>query len=712
MSQKLFEIKAKEKEDKKISREFITKINSKDDEKRKIEPAPSSPKENSKSLIEDFNSKSTSEKDALESLMNLGSRPLHGQSETSSCQLPSSPVMEIPSTINHVVVSTPSGGSQHLSNNTDKILFVKSATEKSKTQTILQKRVESVSPVTNVILANTLNLCQQKIESDDEVEIVDVVKSTESEDRIEAAAETVVKNQRLVSQKCLDAAKDLKDRNPKIASSSEDNNFGKSSSVIPLIPTKSVSVMPVPEGKLPARGKSIKINPKYSNFIPKKINTGSLSSPVPVSPPEDSEVSAGPFTVSRPSLVTSMSQVLTPPSTPTGPNVTRPHPTIAMLPAPETIESGKKLIRINPKYSNFVAGKKPEDCGNIAVESPNSPVAMVPPVSSATEAVRPSIKINPKYQTHHSNNVLSSPIPVTIRSNKGSPPSYEMAVSVNPLKTAESGSSSVTSSRSLSPMPGKAPTLTTLLRNTKISEIRAKKATPEVPEDSEPVVTNILKRRHSDTASNLPTDLGESIPNLWKFLRALLHNPNYNPKLVAWENVDEGIFRIHKMQDFYNVWKAIKSTSINYDLWVKTMKLYDERGFLHSLEGHRCVYKFGLNATQWKPLIGEVITAGKRHFPNQATWPTSRFYSEFNTTDGVTTLFTLRPLDTTMTSMSEMKVMSDNSSIVIPNDSRRNIIYSGPKTPIKRIKLTKTKDLSENQHDKSNNGGGGVPGPL
>merc|ERR1712038_579485 len=57
-----------------------------------------------------------------------------------------------------------------------------------------------------------------------------------------------------------------------------------------------------------------------------------------------------------------------------------------------------------------------------------------------------------------------------------------------------------------------------------------------------------------------------------------------------------------------------------------------------------------------------------------------------------------------MTSMSEMKVMSDNSSIVIPNDSRRNIIYSGPKTPIKRIKLTKTKDFSENQPDKSNNG--------
>merc|ERR1719411_115958 len=457
---------------------------------------------------------------------------------------------------------------------------------------------------------------------------------------------------------------------------------------------------------------------QYSNFIPKKINTGNLASPVPVTPPEEPEVSislgnsAGPFTsspanrenVSKPSLVTSLSQALTPPSTPTGvnrPSLVTPNPTLAMLPVTEsqsTTESGKKLIRINPKYSNFVAGKKPEDCGNIAVESP---------VSSGSEAVRPNIKINPKYQTQNSNNVLSPAIPLTVTNNMGSPPSYEMAVSVNPPKPPSS-MQTMPEADTVSPMPAKAPTLTTLLRNTKISDIRAKKVTSEAPEDCDPVVTNVLKRRHSDAASNFPTvvDLGES---LWKFLRALLHNPNYNPKLVAWENVDEGIFRIHHLQDFYNVWKSMKSTNINYELWVKTLKLYDERGFIHSLEGHRCVYQFGVNATHWKPLIGEVILAGKRHFPNQATWPSSRFYSEFNgnsgdSTLGVTTLFTLRPLDTTMTSMSEMKVMSDNSSIVIPNDSRRNIIYSGPKTPIKRIKLTKTKDFSENQPDKSNNG--------
>merc|ERR1711884_534015 len=57
-----------------------------------------------------------------------------------------------------------------------------------------------------------------------------------------------------------------------------------------FIPNKTVSEMPEQEGKLAARGKSIKINPKYSNFISKKINSGNLSSPLPVTPPAESEL--------------------------------------------------------------------------------------------------------------------------------------------------------------------------------------------------------------------------------------------------------------------------------------------------------------------------------------------------------------------------------------------------------------------------------------
>ena len=121
------------------------------------------------------------------------------------------------------------------------------------------------------------------------------------------------------------------------------------------------------------------------------------------------------------------------------------------------------------------------------------------------------------------------------------------------------------------------------------------------------------------------------MPGLWRFLRSLLHNPRYNPKLVTWEILEDGMFRIHSLQDFYTLWKGLKGTQINYDLLSKTLRIYDERKIMHGVSKHRCVYKFGTNAEGWRPYEGEISRAGKRPVPNQATWPQSRFYEESNT---------------------------------------------------------------------------------
>ena len=107
------------------------------------------------------------------------------------------------------------------------------------------------------------------------------------------------------------------------------------------------------------------------------------------------------------------------------------------------------------------------------------------------------------------------------------------------------------------------------------------------------------------------------------------------------------------------------------------------------------------------------LVGGKRFFPNQATWPQSRFYNDFlkpstsgtyrsspqttattvtTATTDVTTLFTITPLDSSATNFSEMKVielelfeeaelnifiqvMSDNSRIVKPNATRNKSVF-------------------------------------
>ena len=108
---------------------------------------------------------------------------------------------------------------------------------------------------------------------------------------------------------------------------------------------------------------------------------------------------------------------------------------------------------------------------------------------------------------------------------------------------------------------------------------------------------------------NISEHLGEPLPNLWKFLCALLHNPSFNPKLIAWKEMERGEFRMNNLQEFYKVWQTLKKTEINYELWLKTLRIYDVKKILHSLEGFRCCYKFGAMAQDWKPFPHEILTS-------------------------------------------------------------------------------------------------------
>jgi len=165
--------------------------------------------------------------------------------------------------------------------------------------------------------------------------------------------------------------------------------------------------------------------------------------------------------------------------------------------------------------------------------------------------------------------------------------------------------------------------------------------------------------------------------------------------------MERGEFRMNNLQEFYKLWESMKKSDINYEMWVKTIKLYDEKKYLHSVEGFRCCYKFGIMASDWKPFPHEILSnGGKGCFPNQATWNNSRFYKDFHVSSStpttslpissqipipsavganVTTLFTLRPLDNSASSFSEMEVMSDNTSIIKPN-SPSKVLLSPPIT--------------------------------
>eukprot|EP00092_Neocalanus_flemingeri_P014244 GFUD01015364.1.p1 GENE.GFUD01015364.1~~GFUD01015364.1.p1 ORF type:complete len:1050 (-),score=269.28 GFUD01015364.1:283-3432(-) len=657
------------------------------------------------------------------------------------------------------------------SNITDKISFMKSAAEKSKTQTILQKRGEGIS----------LNPQIQE-DSDDEIEIVKIIK-TPAEERPNpflnsppiGAGRSIMINEKYIQMNMsvpnivedtimtehLNRSGTNQNKGAEPGNVLSPNNrqpLNNASYAVDQIPRKIVineKYLKIGKQDSKVTDRNISINPKYMN-----IGNSSTSS---IENSRNANESGRTIKVNEKyadfvtnlSFLNASSQAIQIPNKESDtqdievvnkPNHSGDIETVEIVGQSERVKTKQgglttglgtpeRTIRINSKYSNFMAGRTPEECGNIAGNDQEASTSRG--ISQANENT-PRIKINEKYATYmsQSEKKINQMEIQGITINRADQCSPNIASNMEVVTSEQMPIDTRDKNQPVSNGPPNktaysASTLTSKLRNTKISDIRAQKAeesqnlpldlsssklphfkrssqesmetietkrpklddnmrrksdTVNSPTSTDPIVTNPFARRHSDNYaeatfiprkfSQKPQIDNEPLPGLWKFLRSLLHNPKYNPKMVTWEILEDGMFRIHSLQDFYLLWKSLKRTQISYELLTKTLKIYDERKFLHSVSNYRCVYKFGVNCVDWKPHEGEISRAGKRPVPNQATWPQSRFYAEFNQNPIIiepTTLFTLRPLDKSATQLSEMKFLSDNSRIVKTNNPLGNI---------------------------------------
>ena len=677
----------------------------------------------------------------------------------------------------------------------DKITFLKSSTEKSKTHTILQRRGERVLPQIAPVISPPIAPM-----SDDEIEVVKVVKKPKEDVILQTLPGTLGGN---------GAGMEPTPKTVNVPSVLE-----KSSSAPLVVPSVLDQAIPPPpsfsDNTEPVK-MTVKVNPKYANMIvnnsvaehkksdcTEHMDDSSYSNDSP-RPEAKSEVmrretakAASPEAPSREIKINEKYLGLTPNHVQTSMGTLRMtsekildfvpnqspvvnEETAQQQPSPP--ESRSSLIRINPKYKGLLT----QNTENIAAKedstAQNQEKSSSPPAQPAPAP--PMIKINPKYanlpglpplarqmmginpETQNKSPMFSE-LERRLSTNLTEDEQQENVsiVHKNPnhqlleggtvttqytleeqqekdrlmregrqeldmlkkksaelLKVREILDKQESSQRKQhqtfvtqnrfkrvaeSFMPSKQQT-----KRSRLSENleNLRRTAAENGIESQPAT--IIPRRYSDRIDRingpvpaLPTfmtkersspDSPEPLLGLWQFLRALLHNPAYNPKMVNWEILEEGMFRIHNLSDFYNLWRDLKKTEISYDLLTKTLKIYDDRKILHGVYNHRCVYKFGQNATDWRPKENEIIFIGKKPVPSQASWPTSRFYRELDRpnlstiketvaqTLGVnqpktqlsgpppTTLFTLRPLDNTSTPMEEMKVMSDNSRIIRTN---------------------------------------------
>merc|ERR1719432_671446 len=122
----------------------------------------------------------------------------------------------------------------------------------------------------------------------------------------------------------------------------------------------------------------------------------------------------------------------------------------------------------------------------------------------------------------------------------------------------------------------------------------------------------------------------EEMEELWTFCRAALHNPEYNPKVICWESIADGEFRIVAQEEFLNAFLEVRGTRLVRDGLKKRVKACDEAEVMHSRPHTRLGYRFGAKASDWRPSHGELVEQGRRMVPSKLTWTSSRFYEEFS----------------------------------------------------------------------------------
>ncbi|KAF6216472.1 hypothetical protein GE061_000814 [Apolygus lucorum] len=115
----------------------------------------------------------------------------------------------------------------------------------------------------------------------------------------------------------------------------------------------------------------------------------------------------------------------------------------------------------------------------------------------------------------------------------------------------------------------------------------------------------IIKKRGRGRPSN-PNKKGKkkaenSYGRLWEFLRDLLKNPDMCPRIIKWDNHDEGLFRFVQSNEVARIWGERKGNKdMTYEKLSRAMRYYYKSKVLQAVVGRRLVYRFGPNATDWR----------------------------------------------------------------------------------------------------------------
>jgi len=85
-----------------------------------------------------------------------------------------------------------------------------------------------------------------------------------------------------------------------------------------------------------------------------------------------------------------------------------------------------------------------------------------------------------------------------------------------------------------------------------------------------------------------------------QWILSLLRDPEYNPRVISWENEKEGVFYINDTAKYAKLWgDRKKNPSMNYEKLSRAMRYYYKNGELSAVE-KRTTYQFGRMSDYWR----------------------------------------------------------------------------------------------------------------
>ncbi|XP_069131873.1 uncharacterized protein [Argopecten irradians] len=98
-----------------------------------------------------------------------------------------------------------------------------------------------------------------------------------------------------------------------------------------------------------------------------------------------------------------------------------------------------------------------------------------------------------------------------------------------------------------------------------------------------------------------------SVYHLWEFIRDLLRNPQHCPKIIKWEDEEEGIFRVLKSTEVAKEWGSMKKnkTEMTYEKLSRSLRYSRKEGYFDDIPKDRGLpkklcFKFGPKSHGWR----------------------------------------------------------------------------------------------------------------